>query len=150
MGYRILHVALGSNLIPAAGVKIFMGLYRESFRNVPIPITMRHRVTKFCMWLYLVGFYQECPNNSPGVKFGPSPGVAIFTWAYIVKTLEIFLYLAMRPRVTKFCMLVYIVILHQKCPNYIPWVKFGPAPWVTSFTWAYMYIVEILELCTEP
>ena len=47
---------------------------------------MRPRATKFCMWLYLVGFYQECPNDSPVVEIGPIPGVTNFTWAYIEKT----------------------------------------------------------------
>ena len=45
-----------------------------------------------------------CPSYSPEVKFGPTPGVTSFTWAYIRKTLEIPLYLARRPKLTKFCM----------------------------------------------
>ena len=40
----------------------------------------------------------------PGVKFGPFPGVTSFTLAYVGKTLEISLYLAIRSRLTKFCM----------------------------------------------
>ena len=70
--------------------------------------------------------YQECPNYSPGVKFGPAPGVTSFTLAYIGKILEISLYLAIRPRDTKFCMKLYLVGLYQKCPNYNRGVKFDP------------------------
>ena len=40
----------------------------------------------------------------PGVKFDPTPGVTSFTWDYVGKTLEVSLYLAIRPRLTKFCM----------------------------------------------
>ena len=60
--------------------------------------------------------YQVSSNKSPGVKFDPTPaaggggggggggeGVTSFTWDYIGKTLEISLYLAIRPRLTKFC-----------------------------------------------
>ena len=53
----------------------------------------------------MVGLYQECPNYSPGVKFGPAPGVTNFIWTYKGKTVEISLYLAIMPRATKFCML---------------------------------------------
>ena len=53
------------------------------------------------MRLYLVGLFHECPNYSPEVKFGPTPGVTSFTWAYIGKALEISLYLAIKPRATK-------------------------------------------------
>ena len=56
---------------------------------------MKPRATKFCMKPYPVDLYQECPNYSPGVKFGPTPGVRSFTWTYKGKTLEISLYLAM-------------------------------------------------------
>ena len=50
-----------------------------------------------------MGLYQVSSNNSPGVKFDPTPGVTSFTWDYIGKTLEVSLYLAVRPRLTKFC-----------------------------------------------
>ena len=36
-----------------------------------------------------MGLYQVSSNNSPGVKFDPTPGVTSFTWDYIEKTLEI-------------------------------------------------------------
>ena len=49
-----------------------------------------------------MGLYQVSSNNSPGVKFDPTPGVTSFTWDYIGKTLEVSLYLAIRPRLTKF------------------------------------------------
>ena len=75
-----------------------------------------------------MGLYQECPNYSPGVKFGPALGVTSFTLAYLGKILKISLYLAIRPRHTKFCMKPYLVGLYQKCPKYRPGVKFGPTP----------------------
>ena len=31
-------------------------------------LAIRQIATKFCMWLYVVGLYQECPSNSPRVK----------------------------------------------------------------------------------
>ena len=64
---------------------------------------MRPRVTKYCMLPYVVGLYRECLNYSPGVKFGPDPGVTTFRMANIEKNLEISLYLAVRPKLTKFC-----------------------------------------------
>ena len=86
-----------------------------------------------------------CPNYSPGVKFDPAlGGVTTFTWAYIGKTLEISVYLAIRPRLTKVCMQLHPVDLYQECQNYSAGVKFGPAPGVTSFTLA--YIGKILEI----
>ena len=45
-----------------------------------------------------MGLYLECPNHSPGVKFGPALGITTFTWAYKGKTLELSLYLAIRPK----------------------------------------------------
>ena len=88
-------------------------------------LVMRPRVTKFCLWLYLVGLNQECPNYSPG-DFGPMPGVTSFTRGYIGKTVEISLYLATRPRVSKFYLWLYIGELYQECPNYSLWIKFDP------------------------
>ena len=66
--------------------------------------TIRVRATKFGMYLHLMGLYQVSSNYSLGVKFDPTPGVASFTWDYLRKILEISLYVAIRPRVTKFCM----------------------------------------------
>ena len=85
-----------------------------------------------------MGPYEVSSNYSPGVKFDPTPGHTSFTWDYIGKILEISLYVAIRPRVTKFCMYLYLVGFYQDCPNYSPGVKFGPAPGVTSFTPAYI------------
>ena len=85
-----------------------------------------------------MGPYEVSSNYSPGVKFDPTLGVTSFTWDYIGKTLEISLYVAIRPRVTKLCMYLYLVGLYQMCPNYSPGVKFDPALGVTTFTWAYM------------
>ena len=44
-----------------------------------------------------MGLYQICSSYSAGVKFDPTPGVTSFTWDYIGKTLEFFLYIAIRP-----------------------------------------------------
>ena len=94
-----------------------------------------------------MGPYQVSSNYSPGVKFDPTPGVTSFTWDYIWKILEISLYVAIRPRVTKFCMYLYLMGPYQVSSNYSPGVKFDPTPGVTSFTLA--YIGKILEIpCT--
>ena len=86
-----------------------------------------------------------CPNYSPGVKLHLTlGGVATLTWAYIGKTLEISVYLAIRLKLTKFCMQLHLVDLYQDCPNYSPGVKFGPTPGVISFTLA--NIRKILEI----
>ena len=89
--------------------------------------TMRPKATKFGMYLYQMGLYHVSSNYSPGVKFDPTPGVTSFTWDYIRKILEIFLYIAIKPRVTKFCMWPYLVGHYQKCPNDNPGVKSDPA-----------------------
>ena len=91
-----------------------------------------------------MGPYQVSSNYSPWVKFDPTPGVTSFTWDYVGKILEISLYVAIRPRLTKFCMQLYPVGLYQECSNYSPGVKFGPAPGVTGFKLA--YIGKILEI----
>ena len=36
--------------------------------------TIRPRATKFGMLLNLIGLYQVSSNNTPGVKFDPTPG----------------------------------------------------------------------------
>ena len=48
--------------------------------------------------------YFSSRPNSPGVKFAPTAGFTSFTWDCIGKNLEISMYLAIRPRLTKFCM----------------------------------------------
>ena len=122
---------------PAPGVTSFTLAYIGKILEISLYLAIRPRDTKFCMWPYLVGLYQMCPNYNPGVKFDPALGVTTFTWAYIGKTLEIFLYLALRPRLTKFCMQLHLVDLYQEWPNQCPGVKFGPTSGVTSFTLAY-------------
>ena len=67
-------------------------------------IRPRVRATKFGMWLYLMGPHEVSSNYSPGVKSDPTPGVTSFKLDYIGKILEICLYIAIGPRVTKFCM----------------------------------------------
>ena len=90
---------------PPGGHKFYMGLYREKYQiSLYLAIRPRPRLTKFCMQLYVVSLYQECPNYSPGVKFGPTPGATSFISTYKGKTLEISLYLAIKPSATKFCM----------------------------------------------
>ena len=78
-----------------------------------------------------MGLYQASSNYSPGVKFDPTLGVTSFTWDYVGKTLEISLYLAIKPMLTKFFMQLCLVGLYYECPKYSPGVKFGPAPGVT-------------------
>ena len=89
---------------PALGVTTFTLAYIGKTLEFSVYLVIRPRLTKFCMQLRLVDLYQECPNYSPGVKFGPTPGVSSFTLAYIGEILEISLYLAIKPRDTKFCM----------------------------------------------
>ena len=129
---------------PAPGVTSFTWAYIGKNCQISLYLAIRPRLTKFCRYFYLVSLYQECPNFSPGVKFGPTLGVTSFTEVYIGKTLEISLYLAIRPWLTELCMYLYLVSLYGECPNYSPWVKFGPTPGVTSFTWA--YIRKTLEI----
>ena len=50
------------------------------------------------------GLYQECPKYSPGSNLAPPRESQFFTLAYVGKVLEISLYLAVRPRPTKFFM----------------------------------------------
>ena len=78
--------------------------------------------------------YQECPSDGSWGKFDPTLEVASVTWAYVGKTLEIFLYLAIRPWAAKFYMWLYLVGLYLGCPNNSSGVKIGFALRVTSFT----------------
>ena len=87
----------------------FTWIYIEKTLEVSLYLAIRPRLAKSCMLFYQVGLYQQLPNYSPGVKFGPTSGVTSFTWTYKGKTLEISLYLAIKLRATKFCM--YIVAL---------------------------------------
>ena len=51
---------------------------------------------------------QISSNNSPGVKFDPTPGVTSFTKDYIGKTLEIALFLAIWPSLLNLaCSFIY-------------------------------------------
>ena len=78
-------------------------------RNDPATLLCRVlEATEFGMWLYLEGLYHVILNYSPGVKFDPAARVTRFTRAYEAETLEIFLYLVMRPRIIKFCMWLYL------------------------------------------
>ena len=86
------------------GHKFYLGLYIGKTLEISLYLAIRPRLTELCMLLYLVSLNGECPNYSPGVKFGRTPGFTSFTWAYIGKTLEISMYQAIRPRLTKFCM----------------------------------------------
>ena len=75
-----------------------------------------------------MSLYQESAKNSPGVKFGPALGVTTFTWNYVEKTLNISLYLAIRPRLAKFCMYSYLVILYQESQKKLPLGQIWPRP----------------------
>ena len=88
------------------GVTSFTWDYIGKILEISLYVAIRPRVraTKFGMQLYLMGPYQVSSNYSPGVKFDPTLGVTSFTWDYIQKILEISLYIAIRPRVTKLCM----------------------------------------------
>ena len=73
------------------------------------------------MWLYLVNPYESAQITAPGSNLAqPGVGFTSFTWAYVGKTLEISLYLAIRPRATEFCMWLYLLVLYRKCLNYSP------------------------------
>ena len=107
------------------GFTTFTCIYIEKTLEIPLYLAIRPRLAKCCMWLYVVGLYGHWLNYSPWVKFGPTPGVTSFTWTYKGKTLEISLYLAIKPRATKFCM--YIVALSSgpspRGVNYNPRVE---------------------------
>ena len=64
-----------------------------------------------------MGLYQVSSNNSPGVKFDLTLGVTSFTWDYIGKTLENSLYLTKWLRLTKFCMLLYLLRVPKVQPG---------------------------------
>ena len=65
------------------------------------------------------------------IKFYTAPGGGEWGWGraqvHIGNTLEICLYLARRPKVTKLCMWSYLVGFYQACPSYGHEVKVGPA-----------------------
>ena len=105
------------------GVTSFTWAFIGKTCQISLYLAIRPRLSKFCIKLYLVGLYLECQNYSPGVKFGPNPGVTRFFLAYIDEMLEISLYLAIRPTLTKFTL-----VLYQECPNYSPGVKLA-SPW---------------------
>ena len=96
----------GVKFDPTPEVTSFTWDYIGKILEISLYVAIRPRVraTKFGMWLYLMDSYQVSSNYSPGVKFDPTPGVTSFTWEYIGKILEISLYVAIRPRVTKICM----------------------------------------------
>ena len=98
------------------------------FLNFFLSEAIRPRATKFGMYLFPLGLCQVYSNYSLGVKFDPAlEGVTSFTWAYIEKMSEIFLYLPTRPRATKFCMWLYLLGLYQEYPNCSLRVKIGTA-----------------------
>ena len=71
-----------------------------------------------------MGLYQESPNYNPAVKFGPTAGFTSFTWTYIGKTLEISLYLAIKPRGYQ---ILHVALSSGPSPrgvNYSPRVEF--------------------------
>ena len=62
----------------------------------------------FCLYRVsdsqLPGHESDMLTTEPHGQADPTPGVTSFIWDHIVKTLEFYLYVAMRPRVTKICM----------------------------------------------
>ena len=76
----------GVKFDPTPWVISFTWDYKGKTLEFSLYVAMKSMVTKYCMYPYLAGLYQECPNYSSGVKFGPVPGVTSFTLAYIGKT----------------------------------------------------------------
>ena len=80
-----------------------MGLYQVPSNNSPgLKFDPTLGVTSFTR--DYIGKTFKCPRYSLGVKFGTVPGVTSFIWAYSGKNCQISLYLAIRPRLTKFDM----------------------------------------------
>ena len=67
-------IALGSNLTPRWEVTSFTWDYIWKILEFSLYVAMRSRFIKYCMWLYLVGLYQECPNYSPGSNLASPQG----------------------------------------------------------------------------
>ena len=95
---QILHVALSSEPLPRepkkkhwgqiwpcpGGHNFYMELYRENYRNLPVPSCK----AKACQILHVaifIGPLPRLPKFKYEVKFGPGPGVTSFTWAYMGK-----------------------------------------------------------------
>ena len=127
-----------SKLAPPRGVTSFIWAYIGKTLKSFWYLAIGPRATEFDTYLYQAVVYQECPNYRPGVKFGQVPEVSSFIWANIGKNLKSFWYLAIGPRAAKFGIYLYQVAVYQECLNYSPGVKFGLAPGVTSFIWAYI------------
>ena len=100
--------------------KVVLVLVRESqethVRHQPHDMTLAVKVALNPNTTYQL--YQVSSNYSSVVKFDPTPEVKSSTWVFIGKTSEFSLYIAMRPRVSKFCMWFYLVGLYQECPSY--------------------------------
>ena len=77
--------------------------YRENLPSLPVSCHKAYSYQILHVTLSSEPLPRE-PKNSPGVKFGTALGVTTFTWNYIGKALEISLYLAIRPRLAKFCL----------------------------------------------
>ena len=75
-----------------------------------------------------MGLYQVSSNYSHGVKFDPDPGVTSFTWDCKGKSLEISLYVAIRPRVTKFLNVALSSGPLPRVPKLYPWGQIWPRP----------------------
>ena len=88
----------GVKFDPIPGVTSFTWDYIGKTLEISLYLVILPKLTKFCLHHYLVNVYQECPNYSLGVKFGPTTEVTSFTRAYMEKTLKISLYLDIKPR----------------------------------------------------
>ena len=123
----------GVKFVPTLGVTSFTWAYIGKTLEISLCLAIRHRLTKFCMWLYLLSFTKRVQKVVLGSNLALPWGVTLFTWIYIGKTLEISLYLTIRPRLAK----------NFAC-SFGPGVKFGPIPGVSNFTWT--YIGKTLEI----
>ena len=70
-----------SNLAPAQELQVLHGLIMGKLPNLTVS-SHKALVYQILHVAYLVSLYKECPNHSPLVKFGPTPGATSFTWTY--------------------------------------------------------------------
>ena len=107
-------IALGSNLNPL-GHNFYKGLYRENFREISL-----------CQDFVFSGPLPSVHCLNYGIKIGSALGVTSLTRrAHMEKTLEISLNFVIKPKASKFCLLLYLVGLHLECVNYSPRVEFN-------------------------
>ena len=93
---------MGSNLAPPQASQVLHGFISGNFSNLPLP-SYKAQAYQILHVALSSGPLPRIPKLSPGIKFGPTPGVTNFTWVYIGKTFEISLYqILLQPGVTSF------------------------------------------------